>query len=38
LTAVVILAFTMETGASSSSVTGSEKAVIVENVTVEQHK
>ncbi|KWU57862.1 hypothetical protein COA23_20030 [Priestia megaterium] len=38
LTAVVILAFTMETGTSSNSVTGSEKAVVVENVTLEQNK
>ncbi|MCP1450919.1 hypothetical protein ABIC37_005130 [Priestia megaterium] len=38
MTAVVILAFTMETGTSSNSVTGSEKAVVVENVTLEQNK
>ncbi|NGY76047.1 hypothetical protein F6Y02_06080 (plasmid) [Bacillus megaterium] len=38
LTAVVILAFTMETGASSNSVIGFEKAVVVENVTLEQNK
>ncbi|MDR7207515.1 hypothetical protein J2X82_005825 [Priestia megaterium] len=38
MTAVVILAFTMETGISSNSVTGSEKAVVVENVTLEQNK
>jgi len=38
VTAVVILVFTMETGASSNSVPGSEKAVVVENVTLEQNK
>lgn len=38
LTAVIILAFTMETGINSNSVSGSSKAVVVENVTLEQNK
>ncbi|MGO4529912.1 hypothetical protein AB4Z30_12610 [Paenibacillus sp. 2TAF8] len=38
LTAVLILAFTMETGTNSSSVTGSEKAVVVENKSLKQNK
>ncbi|MCP1137509.1 hypothetical protein NKT34_30070 [Paenibacillus polysaccharolyticus] len=38
LTAVIILAFTMETGTKSNSVSGSAKAVAVENVTLEQNK